>query len=272
MSPTFVVVILSQSEIFKAIRGGCFTPGHHDVLLGILSIHEGGKAENASRIRSCQIGVELSRHSAQEVLGLILPDVLDFPYDLKFRRRSFKDIIWCRHATRASDRFEGLRSMPINIEIQVPDFLDVLFGSALSIGLKRVHADVHVGGQILVSKPELKIRRGRIVGRSNALNRFRSFRVSNEDCHAVGRFEVFEDVFRRRDFVACRAWFGAHAGSFSVEKSVARLYSSASASKLLISITSDTNRRPGRRSSWTTELTEWPMFVLMARYGRSTPL
>src|SRR5215469_10844347 len=103
-----------------------------------------GKAENASRVRGRQIGVELPRHCPLEILGFVLLDIHHFPNHLKFRRGGFEHIVrrWC--ATGILDRFEGLWTASVNIEIDVADVLDVVFRSALSVALEAVHSDIHV--------------------------------------------------------------------------------------------------------------------------------
>ena len=75
----FVVIVTSESEILRPVCGNCFTAAGHDVRLCVLSVHKRGQAQNASRIRGRQIGVELSRQSPLEVRGFVQADGLDVP-------------------------------------------------------------------------------------------------------------------------------------------------------------------------------------------------
>ena len=133
----------------------------------------------------------------QEPFCLFETHAFHLPYNLEFSRRTGQDVIWFRDGARVFDGFQSFRSPMIQVEINMPDGLDVFLRSRRGILPERVHPYINVRPVgVLVAQPGLKLRTRRLLRAGDALNGFSEVPVQHEHGDPVGLLEVVEDIFR----------------------------------------------------------------------------
>src|SRR5260370_743513 len=99
--------------------------------------------------------------------------------------------------SRTKEDIETIRPLYLAVDHNGPlaDRLDILFGAALRVPLKSIHADVDIRADVLVAEPRLELWACRILRRRNSLDRFTCPAVPHEHSNPVDRLEVLKDVF-----------------------------------------------------------------------------
>src|SRR5216683_3073145 len=171
--------------------------GLHIEVCFVLLVGETGNPQYASRVGRGGIATKLARHCMQETFGLFEIHALDFPDNLMLLGRTIQNVIRLGDDTGILNSFEGFRASMIQVEIDMPDGLDLFLGSCCGIFLEWVHAYIDVRAvRVLVAKPGLKFGACGFLCASDALDGFTEVPVEHEHGNAVGGLEIVENVFR----------------------------------------------------------------------------
>ena len=135
--------------------------------------------------------------ACKKTFGLFEIHAFDFPDDLMFLRRTIQHVIRLGDDTGILDGFEGLRAAVVQVEIDMPDGLDVFLGPSRGIFLERVHPYIDVRAvRVLVAKPRLELGACGFLRTGDALDGFAEVPVEHQHGNAVGGLEIVENVFR----------------------------------------------------------------------------
>ena len=193
-----VMGVRPQFEIVDVVNLCGLGSRFYRVIRLILSVYESWQSQDTRGVGGGGIAAKFPHHRPLKRFGLLLSNPLHFPNDLILFERSLKDIIGLWHEAGILHRFKGHGAVVVNIEVEVPDRLDMLFSATLRVALQRIHPDVNIRGNVLVLQPRLEVRACGILGRRNSLNGFTRPAVPHEYSNPVCRLEVLEYVFRSR--------------------------------------------------------------------------
>src|SRR5438270_6009831 len=100
-----------------------------------------------------------------------------------------------RHRRILVDRLELQLPSFIEIEIQMPDFFYVAFGTTVGVFLEGIEAEIDVGAmRVLMAKPGLKFVARDLMGGGNPLYRLVSLPIPDHNGQPVLGLKVFLDV------------------------------------------------------------------------------
>src|SRR6185437_17089826 len=192
-------------EISKAVRFARVFRHPDKAFRFILSVSESREPEDARHIRCRDVGSELVGHPPLKVLRILRRGIFDFPNNLVFARRSVEHEIRFWNFVRIVNGFKCFWTSVIQVQIDMPDFEDVAFGTRTRTLFEGVHADVDVESRpIPLCEPLLKIACRNVPCRCDTLDDFLGGTVPKQDSNPVGWLEVVEDVVGWRNGVGHR--------------------------------------------------------------------
>src|SRR5208282_1881133 len=184
-------------EIAERVDRIPFLASLDDKFLGKLTIGESWQAEHARRISGCKVAAELICETVQQRLGVILTESTHFPHDLVLAGRRIENEVWRWGIDGISDRFESLVAVSVEVEIDVADTVDVVFGAAVSAILDGIHSYEDVGTtNILIGEPGLKTGARYGLSLGDSLNCVACRAIPHEDRSVVRGFEKLQDILR----------------------------------------------------------------------------
>src|ERR1700678_604841 len=112
---------------------------------------------------------------------------------------------------RISNRFEGCVAIPVQVEIDVTNVLNIFLGPVVGAVLDWIHSHEHVGtDSILIFEPRLKAGARYRLSFGDSLNRVACRAIPHEDRSIVAGSEELPDVFRSGERARCESGVGAH--------------------------------------------------------------
>ncbi len=129
----------------------------------VLAIQESGEAENPVAVGASGIAAKGNGKQFQRAFLLFESEAFNSPEDLILTERCREDRIRRGNRIRGPERSEAGLAIGVQIQIQMPDRGDALFGAFAAARAKRIgsHIDIRAG-RVLVREPAEVTRRKRM--------------------------------------------------------------------------------------------------------------